>query len=267
MMKADHINDLYKKAITKTLKAPRVSPRGLPCREIIGSVLTLTEPRNALLTLRERKMPYKFLLAEKLCYLSGNSGEQILPIYAKNIAQFINPLTGRFDGAYGPRFAKQLEYILKLLQDDPDTRRAVMNIYNFHDDFHESLDVPCTVALQFLIRDGKFHLVVYMRSNDLLWGTPIDISNFCFLQEVLARCLGLKLGVYQHHVGSLHIYERDLEVFERILTSNEAVDEIQPPFDINSLHDARDMAASILCKILPGDSKFFTWAYNKLYKK
>jgi len=56
-----------------------------------------------------------------------------------------------------------------------------------------------------------------MRSNDAFLGLPHDVFAFTFIQELVARSLGLKLGSYKHLVGSLHIYETDKEKVRRFI--------------------------------------------------
>jgi len=210
---------------------------------------------KSLLTLKARKMAYKFNAAEKLCYITGNSGEDILPKYAQNISKFINLETNKFDGSYGPRLMKQYKWMLELLKKDPDTRQAVFTINNFHDDMHESLDIPWTLDLQMLIREGKLNMIVNMRSNDLLWGTPYDVSQFTFIQECFARILGVELGTYTHSAGSLHIYDRDRKMFEEILKSTEVNGHIQLPVDITSFEQLQDQACAVL-KNQPYDNQY-----------
>ena len=62
-----------------------------------------------------------------------------------------------------------------------------------------------------MLRDGKLHLIVYMRSNDVIWGLPHDVFCFTMLQEIVARELEADLGLYRHMVGSLHLYEDNRE--------------------------------------------------------
>ena len=50
-----------------------------------------------------------------------------------------------------------------------------------------------------------------MRSNDVYRGFPGDVFAFTFLQELVARTLGLEIGTYSHFVGSLHLYDTDEE--------------------------------------------------------
>ena len=260
MIKANTGDKLYIQAIEYVLQnGSEINPRGLKCTETLGTVLTLTNPQKSLITLKERYMAYKFCMAEKFCYLTGNGGENILPRYAKNISKFINPVTGKFDGAYGPRLIKQYDYILQLLKKDPDTRQAIMTVNNYHDDLHESLDIPCTLSLQLLKRQGKLNMIVTMRSNDLLWGFPYDISNFTFLQECFAAELGVEVGWYQHQVGSLHIYEKDIQIFHNILNNQETLPITQEKVPSLSFAELqREATAAINNR--PTTSKYFTTA-------
>ena len=71
--------------------------------------------------------------------------------------------------------------------------------------------------MQVLIRNGLLHLIVQMRSNDVVWGLPYDVFLFTMIQELLARTLGLELGTYVHGAGSLHLYERHLDLAQQVL--------------------------------------------------
>lgn len=109
---------------------------------------------------------------------------------------------------YGPRAAWQLRAIYERLRTDPLSRQAVMTIYQT-EDFHKGYpDCPCTMSLQFLVREDELHLITTMRSNDIWLGTPTDVYMFTFLQREMASALGIRAGSYTHQVGSLHVYER-----------------------------------------------------------
>ena len=118
-------------------------------------------------------------------------------------------------GAYGPRIAKSIWDIIELLQKFPDTRQAVMLIWQ-EGDLKAALttdtkDIPCTVQLQFFIRDHKLYCISYMRSNDIWLGMPYDIFCFTTLQRIIANELDVAYGSYTHCVGSLHLYEKNYE--------------------------------------------------------
>jgi thymidylate synthase len=70
-----------------------------------------------------------------------------------------------------------------------------------------------------------------MRSNDAILGLPYDVFLFTMLQELLACELGITLGVYHHVAGSLHIYERNLELGQRIVDAGPGSEFQMPPMN------------------------------------
>jgi hypothetical protein len=72
-------------------------------------------------------------------------------------------------------------------------------------------DIPCTLSIQFFIRDGRLHCVTTMRSNDIWLGLPYDIFCFTCLQRLIAEALKVPTGFYIHQAGSLHLYARNAE--------------------------------------------------------
>jgi thymidylate synthase len=93
----------------------------------------------------------------------------------------------------------------------------VLQLFDAADLAASHKEIPCTCTLQFLIRNGRLHLVTYMRSNDAYIGLPHDVFAFTMLQEILARTLGVQLGPYKHLVGSLHLYDRNRDAAAQYL--------------------------------------------------
>mgnify|MGYP001255546877 CR=1 FL=1 len=110
-----------------------------------------------------------------------------------------------------------MENIIKLLTKNPESRKAVIQIFSGKDIKKSHKDVPCTCTLQFMVRDRKLHLFTCMRSNDMYRGLPHDIFSFTMIQEIVARRLGFDLGVYTHYVTSMHLYECDIEAARRFI--------------------------------------------------
>ena len=69
-------------------------------------------------------------------------------------------------------------------------------------------------------------MVTNMRSNDAFLGLPHDFFSFTMIQEVLARTVNLEIGVYKHVVGSLHLYEENIEQAEQFITEGWQSDKI-----------------------------------------
>ena len=75
--------------------------------------------------------------------------------------------------------------------------------------------------------NDKVHMVVSMRSSDLILGIAYDVPAFTLFQELLANQLSRRLnkhidvGEYTHVSNSLHIYEKHFEMAEDILKKKE----------------------------------------------
>lgn len=201
------------------------APRGFESRERLSLAFTIESPRERVPYLRARKLNIVFNFAEALWYLSGRDDLELIAHYAPSIRQYSadgRTLTGTAYGRrifrYGASGLDQWEQAVRVLREDPDSKRAVIQIFDPHELAVESnVDVACTLALQFLVRDGRLHAVAFMRANDAYRGMVSDVFSFTFLQETLATQLGLDVGSYHHHVGSVHVYDPDLERVEAVL--------------------------------------------------
>ena len=126
-------------------------------------------------------------------------------------------------GAYGPRLlgvrgvTNQLENIVLLLKGKPSSRQAVIQLFDAEDIVDKHKDVPCTSTIQFLLRSDGLEMITTMRSNDVYLGLPHDVFCFTMIQEIVARRLGVEPGVYRHIVGSLHLYDRNVDDASRYL--------------------------------------------------
>lgn len=106
--------------------------------------------------------------------------------------------------------SNQLEYVIKELTDNPESRRAVLTIYDAKEHKLYKHDTPCTLAITFSIIDNKLNMTVMMRSNDLWFGFCNDQYCFSKLQEMIALKLNKEIGWYYHFVNNLHIYNNKL---------------------------------------------------------
>lgn len=117
----------------------------------------------------------------------------------------------------------QVEKIIQLLCDDPESRRAVINFNVPNENVIKTKDEICTIALQFLIRDGKLNCTGIMRSNDVWYGLPYDVIFFTELTKYIAKRLNIPYGTYTHNVVSLHVYERNYDDIVNLAESNNKI--------------------------------------------
>jgi thymidylate synthase len=185
-----------------------VAPRGMKTLEIEDAIIRIDNVFNTL-PLEVGRGTVPGIGAVEACQLLA--GVTIPDLVISVGPQFANYAedNGLFHGAYGPRTAGQYDMIIDRLMQDPDTRQAVVTIWNPQLDLQErKRDYPCTILHQFRIRNNKLNMSVYMRSNDVWLGAAYDFFQFTRVQIAMASVLGIEPGTYNHHVGSLHIYEQ-----------------------------------------------------------
>ena len=160
--------------------------------------------------------------AEWQWYLSGDRNTKKLgELYGKvpEIWKRMADVDGNVNSNYGWQWKRndQIDYVIDLLRNEPDTRQAAISIYDCkeHDTF--TFDTPCTYAVQFTILDNKLNMSVVMRSNDLWFGFCNDQYQFSKLQYYIWNRLGnfddfneIELGTYFHFAHNLHLYNNKL---------------------------------------------------------
>ena len=233
-IKGYNVNSIYVDLCRSIIKYPDYTskPRGLEIKECINTTLTLMEPRNRVLTLKERNMSLRYLAGELAFYFAGSDKVDFISHYSKfwnNISddgQTVNSCYGKklfYDkNVHG---LTQFDYAIDCLRADKDSRKAVAFIYGKDDSKPGSKDHPCTLSLQFIIRDNMLHLITHMRSNDVWLGVPYDIAFFTIVQEFMLLWVWetypeVKLGPYIHNVGSMHLYERNFKDAEKVACAN-----------------------------------------------
>lgn len=199
------------------------SPRGQKTKELLGTQVSF-DMNHPICYHQDRKLSYKFMAAEAYWITSGSMFVDDIAPYNKHIAQFSDD-GYIFNGAYGPKFINQLDYVVNCLSRDQNSRQAVMTIWVKNP--IRTKDYACTLALQFLIRNDKLNTVVTMRSNDLWLGRPYDMFNFTIMTlrvltmlnagyaERFSKIIGL--GNMYLNVGSAHLYEQHFDLAREVV--------------------------------------------------
>lgn len=142
----------------------------------------------------------------------GEDLNEILTLFAPRYSDFSDGY-----GTYGPRVRDQLAPLMRELVDKPETRRAVLSMWDAGRDMVDSehglqhTDHPCTLGITFRIRGGNLYSSVHMRSNDVWLGWPHDSVQFGVLHMTIADALNLGYGAMTHKADSMHMYMRDEE--------------------------------------------------------
>ena len=159
-----------------------------------------------------------FHLFEALWMLAGQNDLEFVSRFNSRMKEFSDDGVN-LHGAYGYRwreyFSKdQLNLVVSHLKHDPDSRRAVLQMWSVDDlqkivDEPTCKDVPCNTQVYFKIRGGRLQMTVTCRSNDIIWGTyGANAVHFSILQEYIAARIGVAIGTYYHLSDSYHAYEK-----------------------------------------------------------
>ena len=205
------INKVYLNLLKKLIHAPKIGNT----REINNIKIEFKKDYSPTIMWAERNLSRSYTIGELVWYLVGSNN-------MKRIAKFslfwagISDDGKKSNSAYGYLIHKkynfdQLQQVIKILKADPLSRRATINLNYARNNKLETKDEICTLALQFMIRDGKVNMTSIMRSNDIWFGFPYDILYFKLLQYMVATQLSLPIGSHTHFVSSMHLYDRDYE--------------------------------------------------------
>ncbi|MBK8138011.1 MAG: hypothetical protein IPK52_19720 [Chloroflexi bacterium] len=102
----------------------------------------------------------------------------------------------------------QPQLIVDRLNEDIDTRKAVVTIFGPDDITRKYKDVPCVAQLLFRYHADALHCTVIMRSQNACILLPVNFYELSMLHEAIAVELGVSIGSVTWQANSFHIYLR-----------------------------------------------------------
>ena len=186
----------------------------------IPSILTIKDPTQRVLTDPRRNANPFFHLFEAVWMLAGGENAEWPAQFSKNYMQYAEK-NGRMHGAYGHRWrlhfgTDQILDVVEMLRADPQTRRAVINMWDPEADLKaDKNDLPCNTHVYFRVLDGVLDMTVCNRSNDAIWGMlGANAVHFTMLHEIIAAATYMPIGIYRVFTNNLHVYPHLAKNFE-----------------------------------------------------
>ena len=197
------------------------SPRNNACLEL-ENFTYICSPGVRFNSFEGRNFNLKYLKREMAWYILANPYDLSIAEHAAQWGKIV--LNGKLNSNYGSYWFGPygVKLVCDILSRDRMSRRAVIPMYGADTDHMDpaAQDVPCTLAIEFRIREGQLNMRAIMRSQDILWGMANDLPTFSFLHEIVAALLNVPLGTLTVSVGSFHVYESRLRMFNDILSTN-----------------------------------------------
>jgi len=172
---------------------PILTTKKLHLRSIIHELLWFLKGDTNIKYLQENKVRIWNEWADE----NGDLG----PVYGKQWRRWTSP-----DG----RITDQIKNAVKLLKDNPDSRRIIVNAWNVGE-LKDMALTPCHALFQFYVANGKLSCQLYQRSADTFLGVPFNIASYALLTMMMAQVTGLQFGEFIHTFGDVHLYLNHLD--------------------------------------------------------
>ncbi len=179
-----------------------------------------------------KKVHTKSIIHELLWFLKGETNIAYLKANKVSIWDEWADENGDLGPVYGKQWRSweapdgrtidQLQEVLNLLKQSPDSRRILVSAWNPADLSGMALQ-PCHALFQFYVAPpreemgetrGKLSCQLYQRSADVFLGVPFNIASYALLTLMIAQECGLEPGDFIWTGGDTHIYLNHLEQVE-----------------------------------------------------
>ncbi|MCD4514159.1 thymidylate synthase [Brucella pseudogrignonensis] len=170
--------------------------------------------------LTTKKLHLRSIIHELLWFLKGDTNIAYLKENGVSIWDEWADENGELGPVYGyqwrswpapdGRHIDQIANLLKMLRENPNSRRLIVSAWN-PALVDEMALPPCHCLFQFYVSDGKLSCQLYQRSADIFLGVPFNIASYALLTMMIAQVAGLEPGDFVHTLGDAHIYSNHFE--------------------------------------------------------
>jgi len=174
-----------------------------------------------------KKMFLKGVVYELLWFLQGSTNIKYLTDHGVTIWNEWADQNGELGPVYGKqwcewenkdgRIINQISGIIEQIQNNPDSRRIIVNAWNVGELEKMALP-PCHLLFQFYVANGKLSCQLYQRSADVFLGVPFNIASYSLFTMMVAQVCNLKPGEFVHTLGDAHIYSNHMEQMKKQIT-------------------------------------------------
>ena len=209
---AQNIKEAWIKALQNIIKNGRrfKDRMGRVCIERDDMLLHIANIEDAI------REPINIILkVTKFMYPSFEEMKNV--IFSKQRSTY-NYTYGKRIFSYDEKIDQIHDYIIPLLQENPQSRQGIVNIYNAVKDVNSTTQIiPSWCSIYICIREEKLHMTAHIRSNDIFVGLPANGYQLYILQKYIAQKLQKATGKLSIFSNSAHIFEDQLKDIEKVI--------------------------------------------------
>jgi thymidylate synthase len=167
-----------------------------------------------------KKVHFPSVAYELLWFLRGDANVRWLQEHGVTIWDEWADADGDLGPVYGVQWRSwptpdgghvdQIAEAVRLLREDPDSRRIVVSAWNVSELPRMAL-APCHAFFQLYVAEGRLSCQLYQRSADVFLGVPFNIASYALLTHMLAQQCELQVGELIWTGGDCHVYDNHRE--------------------------------------------------------
>jgi thymidylate synthase len=210
--------------------------------------------------LTTKKLHFKSIANELIWFLNGDTNTAWLKENGVSIWNEWADESGDLGPLYGHQWTawptkeggtiNQIDYVIKCLQENPNSRRILFHGWNVEYLPDESMSPqenvkqgrmalpPCHLLYQFYVANNKLSAQLYIRSSDSFLGLPYNTASLALLVHMLAQQCDLDLGEIIISTGDSHIYSNHIDqVKEQLSRTPKKLPELKIKRKPESIYD------------------------------
>jgi thymidylate synthase len=220
----------------------QTTPQGVGALTCFGTLPQMIfDLRNGVPVITERKIPWKFAIAEIIAFINGARTIDEIESYGcpfwgdyrgKGAELGLEP-NDMGPGSYGPSFhdfempdgrlLNQFEQVIEQITKYPHMRTHLVMpwkpYYTARGPNRKVIVAPCHGWLHFRVLGERLHMTMNQRSADTPIGVPFNMIQYAALLLMICQVTGYEPGNYVHgFVGDAHIYENQVDKVRELLT-------------------------------------------------
>jgi len=195
---------------------PLVTTKKVHLKSVLYELLWFLRGETQVRWLQERGVTiWDEWATPEACARFGRSPGDLGPVYGHQWTNF--GATLHPDGTYQRDGVNQLDWVIREIRRNPDSRRLIVTGWHPREQQVVALP-PCHTLFQFYVSDGELSCQLYQRSADIFLGVPFNIASYAALTLMVAQVTGLRPGDFIHTFGDIHLYANHVEQADLQLT-------------------------------------------------